>query len=175
MGQKKQMAWINALDVEDGVRDQNGAATADFPFKQTMPYLAQVLARLLQSDYMSRIAGSGIAPAQAFVLGELWLAEPLSQVELARRLDIGKATVGQTLGRLERSGLIERRRLDSDRRVIMIHLTDEGRALRKPLEIASYEQIELLTDRIGIDEFEKLTALLHRATALLRRPSPVPD
>ncbi len=145
----------------------------DFLFKDTLPYQTQFIARLLQIDYMSRIAETGIAPAQAFVLGELWMTEPLSQVELARRLDIGKATVGQTLNRLERAGLIERRRLSSDRRVIMIHLTEQGWALREPLKRAARAQLDMLDERLGADEVRKITDLLTQAAQKLRGSVPL--
>lgn len=147
----------------------------DFLFKETLPYQTQFIARLLQIDYMIRIADTGIAPAQAFVLGELWMTEPLSQVELARRLDIGKATVGQTLNRLERGGLIERRRLATDRRVIMIHLTDKGWALREPLKTAARGQLDMLDERLGAEEVRKLTDLLTNAAGQLRRSVPLSE
>lgn len=140
----------------------------DFLFKDTLPYQTQFIARLLQIDYLNRIAGTGIAPAQAFVLGELWMREPLSQVELARRLDIGKATVGQTLNRLERAELIERRRLATDRRVVMIHLTEKGWALRDPLKTAARAQLDLLDERLGAEEVRRITAQLTEVGVLLR-------
>ncbi len=147
----------------------------DFLFKDELPYQMQFIARLLQIDYMSRIAGTGIAPAQAFVLGELWMTEPLSQVELARRLDIGKATVGQTLNRLERAGLIERRRLSTDRRVIMIHLTEQGWALREPLKKAARAQLDMLDERLGADEVRRISDLLTQAAQKLRGAFPLAD
>ncbi|MET0546075.1 MAG: MarR family transcriptional regulator [Caulobacterales bacterium] len=144
-----------------------------FPlFKTMMPYQAQILARMMQNDYIARIADTGIAPAQAYLLGELWFDEPLSQVELARRLDIGKATIGQTLNRLERAGVIERRRVASDRRVIMIHLTEKGRSLREPLAAATELQMNALKKIIGEAELAQLTELLIRATTKLRAALP---
>lgn len=141
---------------------------APFPlFKDSLAYQAQLFARLAQNDYMARISGTGIAPAQAYVLGELWFNEPLSQVDLARRLDIGKATVGQTLARLERAGVVERRRIKSDRRVVMVHLTDKGRALREPLRLATVEQADMLDDRLGKDQVAHLTELLRHANEML--------
>jgi DNA-binding MarR family transcriptional regulator len=146
---------------------------APFPqFKESLAYQAQLLARITQNDYMARIAGTGIAPAQAYVLGELWFDEPLSQVELARRLDIGKATVGQTLTRLEKAGLIERRRIASDRRLIMVHLTDKGRTLREPLRVAAIDQNDALQDRIGADRMEQLNETLKTVNALLANAFP---
>ncbi|WP_298396986.1 MarR family transcriptional regulator [Sphingobium sp.] len=146
---------------------------APFPqFKESLAYQAQLLARITQNDYMARITGTGIAPAQAYVLGELWFDEPLSQVELARRLDIGKATVGQTLTRLEKSGFIERRRIASDRRLIMVHLTDKGRTLREPLRLAAIEQNDALQDRIGAQRMEQLNETLKAVNALLASACP---
>ena len=66
-----------------------------------------------------------------------------------------------------RAGLIERRRLEEDRRVIMIYLTEAGRRLRTPLERATSEQAKTIEHRLGRAEVERLTALLIRATAIL--------
>ena len=148
---------------------------SDFPPKNSVPYLTILFARLLQGDYLSRIAETGIAPAQAFVLRELWQEEPLTQVELSRRLDIGKATVGQTLIRLERSGLVERRRVRSDRRVMMIHLTEQGRAIREPLAVAARAQVEMLSGILGQDNLDRLGELIERAVVTLRRSTIAED
>ena len=151
---------------------------APFPlFKESLAYQAQLLARYTQNDYMARITGTGIAPAQAYVLGELWFDEPLSQVELARRLDIGKATIGQTLTRLERAGVVERKRVASDRRVVMVHLTETGRQLREPLRVAAIDQSDLLEEKLGKDKAAELTELLKQANQLLGNawPRALPD
>jgi DNA-binding MarR family transcriptional regulator len=141
---------------------------APFPlFKESLSYQAQLLARFTQNDYMARITGTGIAPAQAYVLGELWFDAPLSQVELARRLDIGKATIGQTLTRLERAGVVERKRVAADRRVVMVHLTEQGRRLREPLRVAAIDQSDLLEEKLGKDKAAALTDLLKQANQLL--------
>lgn len=147
------------------------------PFKESLAYQAQVLARITQNDYMARIAGTGIAPAQAYVLGELWFAEPLSQVELARRLEIGKATIGQTLTRLERAGFVERRRVASDRRLVMVHLTEAGRALREPLRVATIQQSEGLEKRLGAECMAQLGETLTKVNTLLAHayPRAMPD
>lgn len=146
---------------------------APFPrFKDSLAYQAQLLARITQNDYMTRITGTGIAPAQAYVLGELWFSEPLSQVELARRLDIGKATIGQTLTRLERAGVVERRRVASDRRVVMIHLTEAGKALREPLRTAAIAQNAALEEKLGRKKVEKLTQALLQLNQILSNAFP---
>lgn len=127
-----------------------------FDFRNSLGYLINLLSRILVSDYLRRIEGTGIAPAQAYVLGELWDEQPLPQVELARRLEIGKATIGQTINRLEQQKLIRRFRSSEDKRLMMIALTERGRDLQGPLESAAIEQLDMLRRRYGETELEEL-------------------
>lgn len=143
--------------------------TLPFDFRESPGYVVNLLSRLVTSDYLQRIDHTGIAPAQAYVLGELWREAPLSQVELSRRLDIGKATVGQTLARLERAGLVRRLRVESDRRVVMVGLTEKGRGLRDILNAAAWEQLATMREAIGDDALDQLTALAGKLADALRR------
>lgn len=155
------------MNLAQGAGPENDLATVDEAqggaispaVKGTISYKTQLLSRLLQADYLNRIAHTGIGPAQAYVLGELWLAEPLSQVELARRLEIGKASTGKTLGRLEAAGFIERRRHSVDRRVVTVHLTDKGRGLRKDLLQAAADLDVRIHAILGKDKLEDMTRL----------------
>jgi DNA-binding MarR family transcriptional regulator len=121
----------------------------DFPSRGSIPYVLLHLSRLLTADFLERVASCGIAPAQTFVLRELWREEPLSQVEISQRLDIGKATVGQTLKRLERGGFVERRRSDDDGRIIVVYLTQKGRDVRAPLAAAAWAQLADVETMLG--------------------------
>ncbi len=121
----------------------------DFPSRGSIPYVLLTLSRLLMADFQERVASCGIAPAQTFVLRELWREEPLSQVEISQRLDIGKATVGQTLKRLERGGFVERRRSDDDGRIIVVYLTQKGRDVRAPLAEAAWAQLADVETMLG--------------------------
>jgi DNA-binding MarR family transcriptional regulator len=122
--------------------------------------MVQYLARLMTADFFARISVNGIAPAQTYVLRELWRAETLSQVEISQRLDIGKATTGQTLRRLERAGLVERKRSPEDGRIIIVHLTAKGRALREPLAVAAREQVADIAKMLGEKNAHRLEELL---------------
>lgn len=160
---------MNASQLIQSADDREQASPGTF--KDSLPYKMQLLARILQADYMARIAATGIAPAQAYVLGELWLEEPLSQVELARRLEIGKATMGKTLGRLEAAGFIERKRDPRDRRVIMIALTEKGRSLREPLLGASADMDRILVSEFGVERLRDMSHLASELIDMLRSES----
>jgi len=49
-------------------------------------------------------------PAQFLALSELWGDDGLTQRELAERLGVEQATMANTLARMERDRLVERRR-----------------------------------------------------------------
>ncbi|WP_284259165.1 MarR family winged helix-turn-helix transcriptional regulator [Acidocella aquatica] len=132
------------------------------PVKNGAAYMLQVVARLQTTSFIGRVAGSGVHPAGAYVLHELWRAAPLSQTELSKRLDIGNATVGQTVKRLESRGLVKRKQSTEDRRVVMVELTAKGRSL----EIFFDRETQGLTAEIngvlGLKGTETLTKLLTR-------------
>jgi len=66
----------------------------------------------------------------------LWDKEPRSQAELTRELAIEPPTTSKMLARLERGGLIARERSESDRRTVLVSLTEAGRALEGPVNAA---------------------------------------
>lgn len=132
----------------------------DLPSRRSIPYLVQYLARLMMMDFLDRAAGTGVPPAQSYVLRELWREEPLSQVEISERLDIGKATVGQSLKRLERSGFVRRSRHPDDGRVSVVYLTEKGHAVRTLLGAAAREQVQDIDSLLGDKDARKLEKLL---------------
>ncbi|SCW38856.1 DNA-binding transcriptional regulator, MarR family [Sphingobium faniae] len=141
---------------------------AEFPSKGSVPFLIQMLSRMLTNDYMSRVRDDHLAPAQTYVLRELLIAEPLSQADLARRLEIGKASVGETLVRLEAAGLIARSRSPRDGRAILIRLTRKGRQIRSKLGEIAFDQVQMVERHLGSAEAEQLISLLTRLTIAMK-------
>lgn len=70
----------------------------------------------------------GIAPRDLGTMTGLRATGAVSQSELARMLGVSGATVVQIVDDLERHGLVERRRDESDRRTQLVHLTPRGRS-----------------------------------------------
>lgn len=96
-----------------------------FLVRQTHRAFARVLAE--------RLAPYGISAAQWTVLRALWREDRCSQVELAARIRVEKASLTQVLASLERQGLIERERSEQDKRRWHVCLTEAGRALEPEL------------------------------------------
>lgn len=123
-----------------------------FDLSHSATYLAARLAKSFARSLQQRSATLGFLPGQFPVLLELWEEDGLTQRQLLDKLDVEQATLANTLARMERAGLIARRRHPTDRRAQVITLTEEGRALEaKALEAAADADAALFT---GFRRFE---------------------
>ena len=102
---------------------------------------------------------------------QLWLLSRLDEDEgvpigtLAEVLQCHSSNVTGLVDRLETRGLVVRQPDVTDRRVKLVVLTPEGRALRgKLLEIARRPP-EALTDRLDAEQLQTLNDLLAKACA----------
>lgn len=100
-------------------------------------YLVNHLARLFAHELQARIKPLGLSIGTFPALLELWEGDGLTQRELIARLDIEQPTMANTLARMERDGLIERRRDPEDGRAQRIWLTAASRALAGPATAAA--------------------------------------
>jgi DNA-binding MarR family transcriptional regulator len=74
----------------------------------------------------------GLTPQQLFLLRGLSAPRPM--YEVAAQMCCDRSNVTGMIDRLESRGLVERTPGEADRRVKMLSLTTEGRALRRKLE-----------------------------------------
>ena len=95
------------------------------------------------------------------VLAVLQMHSPIPTRELAYLLDIRQQSLNELLQKLQADGLVERRPSPTDRRVMLVHLTEAGRGAKLGDEAADY--LSSLTD----EEVASLTALLDKVIAAL--------
>ena len=67
------------------------------------------------------------------VLWVVWIWEPIETRQIAEEGGFSKATLTGVLTTLEGRGLLQRRKSDSDGRLVLVDLTEEGRVLMKGL------------------------------------------
>ncbi len=84
--------------------------------------------RKLRTLVDERARGMGLTLARARVLMELARQDGLIQSDLAGLLDIEQPTLVRLVDGLERSGMVERRPVESDRRARGVFLTEMARA-----------------------------------------------
>ncbi len=103
-----------------------------FVVDDSMGFLVNRLARVFAAALQARLASLGLSIGAFPVLLALWTRDGRSQREIAEALPMDETTLVRTLDRMQRDGLVVRERDTGDRRRVLIHLTDHGRALRDP-------------------------------------------
>lgn len=127
-------------------------------------YLASLLAKSFSRALHERGQKLGFAPGQFPILLELWAQEGLTQKQLLDRLDIEQATMANTLARMERDGLILRRRHPDDKRAQQIFLTDKARAMEADAKEAALAADQSLFS--GFRRFERELMLEYMRMAI---------
>jgi DNA-binding MarR family transcriptional regulator len=84
----------------------------------------------------------------------------LSQSQLAEGMGIGAPALIRHIDRLEKLGLVSRRRDETDRRVTRITVTPDGKRLRRRLEKVMVARDRELRDHLGDDERDALVRAL---------------
>jgi len=108
-------------------------------------YLASQMAKGFARALQQRAAKLGFSPGQFPILLELWSEDGLTQKQLLDRIDIEQATMANTLSRMERDGLVERRPHPSDKRAQLIYLTNKATAMQaEAIEAAMAADTDLL-------------------------------
>lgn len=95
-------------------------------------YLINDLARRYAAALQTRIKPMGLSTGVFPIMVQLWEEDGLTQAELVRRIGIEQATMANTLARMQRDGLIDRRPSEADGRAQEVRLTEKGRSLRAP-------------------------------------------
>ena len=93
---------------------------------------------------------------QLHVLTVLETAGPLPMGKLADALDVSVASATGIVDRMEQRGLVERRHDEADRRIVLVHPTDAGRAVFNDLAEMRRAGLVNILDRLTNDELKAL-------------------
>lgn len=137
-------------------------------FKQSSAgYLANHMARLFANRLHRRIRPLGLSPARFPVLLELWEQDGLTQSQLVQRLGVEQATMANTLARMERDGLVERRPSTTDRRARLVYLTDKARGLQADAVAAAQAENRQALSALSEAEQAQFLDLMRRVIAAM--------
>lgn len=131
----------------------------DFSLDKFIPYQLAVLAERVSREFSASYRDRyGIIRSEWRVIVHIWAAGPVSVREVHKRVDMDKSKVSRAATRLENAGLITKTQDDTDRRLLKLEMSDEGRAMMTELlPLAAQYEAELL-ERLGeeADTFRKL-------------------
>ena len=125
--------------------------------------LAQ-LSFAVQGMLERRAAEHGISIIQARLLGILRDRKPTMN-ELARLLGLDKSSVTGLVDRAERRGLVVRVPSTADRRVVLVSLTDDGRALVSQAAACFETDVVTMLGRLPARDRDGLSRLVSRLLA----------
>ena len=84
----------------------------------------------LNKVYRRQLAALGLTYPQYLVMLVLWERDGIAVTEIGQRLHLDSATLTPLLKRLQAAGLVTRTRATHDERLVVIALTEQGRALK---------------------------------------------
>ncbi|GAA1394999.1 MarR family winged helix-turn-helix transcriptional regulator [Luteococcus peritonei] len=131
-------------------------------------FLVNLVARQLERRMAEALRPLGLTPAYLPVMISLAQVQPQTQTGLAVALDIRQPTMAQTLGRMERDGLITRAPDSHDRRATSITLTDKAEGLLGAIQDLGSE---ILTDALADLPEQRRTELAEDLHTVSRRLS----
>lgn len=110
-----------------------------------------------------------LTPRQLAVLVTVAQNEGLSQTGLVDRTGIDRSTLADIVRRLQKKGLIQRRRTKEDARAYAVKLTDEGKRVLRTAEPLARRVDERILDALPskqremfIDELQSIVAALQK-------------
>ena len=128
-------------------------------------YLINHIARIFAQGLAARIRPLGLTTGTFPTLLELWEGDGLTQKQLVARLGIEQATMANTLNRMERDGLVTRRKDPEDGRSQLVWLTEHARALHAPAVAAAGAVNADLLAPLSEAERAQFLALMHKVIA----------
>lgn len=130
-------------------------------------YLMNEISRAARRLYDARVARIGLNQTQWRIIAQLLRDPALTQAEIARRLELESATIGQAIAGLCAKGLMERLRAESDRRAWQLVLTERLDRLLPELRASADRLHDLLWRNIAPHEKRTLRHILARISANL--------
>ncbi|MFI7347253.1 MarR family winged helix-turn-helix transcriptional regulator [Streptomyces sp. NPDC049936] len=91
------------------------------------------LARTHRAHAASLLRALNLHPGQELLLMQLFDHDGQTQAELLERSGLDHSTLSKSLRRMQEAGLLTRQPASHDRRLMVVRLTEAGRALQEPI------------------------------------------
>ena len=117
--------------------------------------------RLITREYQPFLDRLGITYPQYLVLMILWENDGLPVNDIAKKLILNTNTITPLLKRMEKDGMIRRKRSGEDERKVIVQLTGKGRALQEEAaQIPEQLAARLVEGELMIDDLVRLKGML---------------
>lgn len=133
-------------------------------------FLVHDVSRMRRNLFDLRMKPLGITRSQWSVLAALSRggSDGLMQVDLARKMDVGKVTIGGLLQRLENVGYVTRVADERDARVKRVFITDKGYDIIRQMQTLGTVNNEILLAGVSPEELRITEETLAKVKANIR-------
>lgn len=136
-------------------------------FEQCLYFNTTSLARQLEREWTMAFKPFGLTPSQAFILRTILDNPDSLQNDLAKGMNITKATASRVLDGLEKLGLIERITSEKDARETLIRPTKKAKAIKDGLNEASGAVTKRFKKLLGANEFDEVVSKIRAISTTL--------
>ena len=134
----------------------------DEDYDKNFGFLIHDVARLLRVAYDRRMKPLGLTRSQWWVINHLFFHPGINQTNLAKLLDVGRATLGRLLDRLEAKKWIYRRPDDKDSRIKRVYLSDTVRPTLQTMRHEAKRTVDGALSSLSEKEQSQLFSMLQR-------------
>jgi DNA-binding MarR family transcriptional regulator len=128
----------------------------------SLGYQVGLLGRLYDRHLQDALKEFGVAPGQFAPLVMLFEQDGLTQADLCRRINVEQPTMANTLGRMERDGLIKRKSDTVDKRRTLVFLTSKAKDVQNKIMHAVRDVSNHTLDGLSAAEQDEAFRLLSR-------------
>ncbi|MER7235169.1 MarR family winged helix-turn-helix transcriptional regulator [Streptomyces olivaceus] len=133
-----------------------------------LSYAVFQLARVHRGHAAAMLRDMNLHPGQELLLMQLFDRDGQTQSELLETVGLDHSTVSKSLRRMQEAGLLTREPAAHDRRVMVVRLTDEGRALREPITDMWRSLEEISVRHLTPEQIEAFTATAYAVEQSIR-------
>jgi MarR family transcriptional regulator, organic hydroperoxide resistance regulator len=130
--------------------------------------LIPTLARAHRAMSQELLRGTGLSAGQELLVMRLFDGPPQSQADLTRWLGVEPPTTAKMLARMEKAGLMQRARSETDRRLMLVSLTPAGRALHQRVSTVWHDLEHVTTAGLADSDVRELERLLRQLISNLQ-------
>ena len=141
---------------------KNRKTKSPLPTSKSTGFLIRDTTMKLQKVLRANLQKHNISTAQWYLLRVLWDEEGLSQRELSDRVATTEPTTQSALLRMEKQGVIVRKKNENDKRANTIHLTKKGRNLETALVSYAVDVNKIATAGLTKSEIKSFQNLINK-------------
>lgn len=116
--------------------------------------------RLLRCAATGRMVKQGVSMTHLHVMWRLEESGELPMSRLAEFLDVSLSNATGLIDRMAERGLIERTRLEDDRRVVLVGLTPAGKEMLDEIQIMKRDLVHAVLGRLDAAQLDRLRVAL---------------